>query len=255
MAIFRLAKSIQSIFGQAPEIFANAQFGKYGDKYLLIVGCQVALEFDENTPSELEHFYDLTWGTLSSDQSAFGFVIERYESWIKSLPEIEGVEPHLITRAELTAVVSSSFPPPPPNRPTLVPRYLLPPILPQNFYGHLPFKTKTRLYEHFYRFEPWPTSRKIVVGNRGVIGAQTYASPSAELRFLNTGFAVVARNALPSFFPAVFRYELQPAASRTIHCGAIVPNFGQSGGGVEVYFLSQVQNRGPIASPVVIPPL
>jgi len=49
----------------------------------------------------------------------------------------------------------------------------------------------------------------------GHIAAETYASPSAELAFLNTGFAAVARNALPSFFPAVFRYELQPDPVRS----------------------------------------
>ena len=151
--------------------------------------------------------------------------------------------------------VAREFPPPPPNRPDLRPRYTPAPDLEENLYGHLPFQSTTRGDEHFYRFEPWPTSSKITVGQQGSIAAKTYASPSAELAFLNTGFAAVARNALPSLFPAVFRYELQPEAGCTFYCGAIVPNFGQSGGGVEVYFPARVQNRGPIAKPVVIPPL
>lgn len=259
MTVFRLNKASQRAFGEAPEIFANAQFGRRKKGYLLVLGCQVAIEFDRSTPSNLEQFYSATWGIgapfETSDQSIGSGIVERYQSWMSSLQEVDDVAPHWITRAELNVFVTSSFPPPPPNRPTLVPRRRPPPALPQNFYGHLPFKTRTRPQEYFYRFEPWPTSRKITVGNPGVIAAQTYASPSSELRFLNTGFAVVARNALPSFFPAVFRYELQPSPSTTIYCGAVVPNFGQSGGGVEVYFPSQVQNHGPIAYPVVIPPL
>jgi hypothetical protein len=259
MPIFRLGRRMQGAFAEAREMFANVQLGIVGETALLIIGCQVAIGFDEQTPSDLERFYRTTWGLQllrgPMDTISLIGIVERYDSWIRSLPEIDDVEPRMITREELTRFVASSFPPPPPNRPTLVPRYPPPPSLPQNFYGHLPFKTTTLEHEHFYRFEPWPNSRKITVGDPGTIAAETYASPSAELRFLNTGFAAVARNALPSFFPAVFRYELQPPPFTDIHCGAIIPNFGQSGGGVEVYFPAQVRNQGPIANPVVIPPL
>jgi hypothetical protein len=82
----------------------------------------------------------------------------------------------------------------------------------------------------------------------------SYASPFSELPFLATGFSAVARNALPSLFPACFRWEIQPAPFTDIRCGAIVPMYGQAGGGVEVMFTNVTTNRGPIANPVLVPP-
>jgi hypothetical protein len=61
--------------------------------------------------------------------------------------------------------------------------------------------------------------------------------------------------ALPSFFPAIFRWRIQPVLGSSILCGAVVPMFGQSGGGVEVCFDQPAQNVGPIANPVVLAPL
>ena len=36
-------------------------------------------------------------------------------------------------------------------------------------------------------------------------------------------------------------------------CGASVPLYGQSGGGVEVRFPTKATNRGPIPNPIVLP--
>jgi hypothetical protein len=55
--------------------------------------------------------------------------------------------------------------------------------------------------------------------------------------------------------PACYRYELQPDANTDIECGASVPLYGQSGGGVEVKFVKQTNNRCAIANPVVVPAL
>ncbi len=38
-----------------------------------------------------------------------------------------------------------------------------------------------------------------------------------------------------------------------MRCGAVIPNYGQSGGGVEVFFPNGAANVGPIANPVIIP--
>jgi len=253
MPIYRVQNYQQ--FAEEPEIFAGVQMGvkvsqvRPDKRYYLVLGCQVAIEFDEKTRSDLDAFYAATWG---SERAPRG-IIELYRKWIRSLNP-ETIEPYFVTRTDLISFVAAVFPSPPPNRPDLTTGYPLLPSLPQNFYGHLPFKTTTRWDEHFYRFEPYPDSKKITMANPGIIKAMTYASPSAELPFLNTGFAAVARNALPSMFPAVFRYELQPEGGKIIHCGAIVPNYGQSGGGVEVYFPTEVPNRGPIANPVILRP-
>jgi hypothetical protein len=117
-------------------------------------------------------------------------IIESYDAWLASLRKLDRLTPFHLTRQELAIFVAANFPPPPAAPP--------PPPLPPNYYGHLPFITTTYPHEIFYRFEPWPTSPQNV-GNPGSIANDTYASPSAELPFLQTGFAAVARNALPSF--------------------------------------------------------
>ena len=83
----------------------------------------------------------------------------------------------------------------------------------------------------------------------------TFASPSSEIPLVPTGFGAVGRFALPTFFPAVFRWEIQPDAGGSLLCGAVVPMWGQAGGGVEVCFDQLVSNKGPIADPVLIDPL
>ena len=65
----------------------------------------------------------------------------------------------------------------------------------------------------------------------------------------------VARFALPNLMPACYRWELQPDSGTLIECGASVPLYGQSGGGVEVRFPKDTNNRCPIADPVILPPL
>jgi hypothetical protein len=46
-----------------------------------------------------------------------------------------------------------------------------------------------------------------------------------------------------------------PDANTDIECGASVPLYGQSGGGVEIKFVKHTNNRCAIASPVVLPAL
>ena len=121
-------------------------------------------------------------------------------------------------------------------------------------YGHLPFIGVTGSAEVYYRWEPWPNSRRIT-RNPNLVAAGTFAAPESERVFMPTGFSVVARLALPGLLPACFRWELQPPANTDVHCGAGVPMFGQSGGGVEVEFTKGFQNTGPFANPIAIPAL
>jgi hypothetical protein len=87
---------------------------------------------------------------------------------------------------------------------------------------HLPFKATTIPGTVIYRWEAYPTSRRI---NRSVnpptIAQDTYAAPASEAPFAVTGFAAVARFALPNLMPACFRYELQPVAGTLIECGRV----------------------------------
>jgi hypothetical protein len=62
----------------------------------------------------------------------------------------------------------------------------------------------------------------------------TYLTTDLDHQLVNTGFGVVGRYALPIPVPAshVFEYELP--AGTVLNVGTVLPNFGQSGGGVEV---------------------
>jgi len=257
MGIFRLRPNQQNSFVEMPEVFPDVHLGRitgmipdahdrrkgYPVQLCIVVGCRVVVAFEDTLSSELDNFFNKTWRSAEED------IFARYTRWLESLLEVEA-EPVRAERWQFN--LAMSFPPPPPGRPLIVPAYPPPPSLPPNLYAHLPFQAATRPNEHFFRFEAWPTSLKLTVGNPGAIAAGTYASPASELPFMTTGFGAVARAALPSYFPAVFRYELKPAPSTQMRCGAVIPNYGQSGGGVEVFFLNGAANVGPIANAAVI---
>jgi hypothetical protein len=63
----------------------------------------------------------------------------------------------------------------------------------------------------------------------------TYAAPWSEAPRVPSGFAAVARYALPNPFAARRVYPIVTASTPQI-IGAAAPNYGQSGGGVEVLF-------------------
>ncbi len=63
----------------------------------------------------------------------------------------------------------------------------------------------------------------------------TYAAPWSEVPLVPSGFAAVARYALPNPFAARHVYPIITASTPQM-IGAVAPNHGQSGGGVEVLF-------------------
>jgi hypothetical protein len=70
----------------------------------------------------------------------------------------------------------------------------------------------------------------------GVLLPGSYLSSDDDVKLVNTGFGVVGRYALPSPFPASYLFECLPSAGETFFIGTTRPNFGQAGGGVEVFF-------------------
>jgi hypothetical protein len=68
----------------------------------------------------------------------------------------------------------------------------------------------------------------------GTLSANTYLSPLLDDTYLNSGFAVVGRLALPIPLPATFKFVYEISAGATIQVGTVSPAFGQAGGGVEV---------------------
>jgi len=248
MRLQQLRGNDSNEFATAPEIAMDFQLGRSNDnEYFLVVGCRVGILLNESTFADPESGYlNETWlrpGISARErEAAFG-------EWLSGLP----VAPPLATATAVQAWQSywGAMSPVTPIG-TLPP----PPLRPASIYGHLPFKATTYPETIIYRWEAYPTSLRIdVKANPPTIAPDTYAAPASEVPFALTGFAAVARFALPSLKPACFRYELQPVAGTTIECGAAVPLYGQSGGGVEVKFPTLTKNRCPIANPTLLPEL
>lgn len=268
MTIYRLDGTQQKDFAKCLEAFAGGQLGVLrhnGDpKHCLVLSGRIAIVFDSQLDAELLHFMSKTWRVPPESPLSSPTMIQRYEDWIADRPLAQELYPLNATRNDISQIFFVStlppnvspptLPPPPPSRPSVAPgapggRGTLPSTV-----GHLPFNTTSEDREVFYRWEAFPSSRR-VHQSTGQVAPWTFASPSAEVPYVATGFAAVARAALPSLFPAVFRWELQPDVGTSLLCGAVVPMHGQAGGGVEVCFYAGANNRGPIANQVIIPPL
>jgi hypothetical protein len=221
----------------------------------LVVGSRVAIQFNKFAGAINEKYLGQQWLRSTMDQHER---ISLFEKWLKQLPEAPQL--YLTKQSEFMEKFQFSN-----NHKTndlmlaytihvLGPMGALPPR-PASIYGHLPFATKTDKQSVIYRWEAFPTSRRIKqTPSGGTIAANTYAAPASEMAFAPTGFSAVARFALPNLLPACFRWELQPVPC-SLECGASVPLYGQSGGGVEVKFTAPTTNRGPIANPVLLSPM
>jgi hypothetical protein len=246
MRIFRIHENAQNQFAEIPEIAMDLNFGRSGSNFYLVISCTMAVRLDESTFTEPEASFFLPEQNenLSPDARTRSFM-----DWFRSRPVLDTVgtaTPQQAWVAFMGAIgpVTPTGPLPfPPPRPP-----------PPSIYGHLPFKAKTLADTVIYRWEAYPTSKRIDLVAK-TIAKDTYAAPASEVPFAPTGFAAVARFALPNLMPACYRYELQPDANTDIECGASVPLYGQSGGGVEVKFVKQTNNRCAIANPVVLPAL
>jgi hypothetical protein len=244
MRIFKIDEDDQSRFAEFPEIAMDLNFGRSGSNFYLVVSCRMAMLLDENTFTEPEdsYFQPPESQDFSSEARTRNFM-----AWFNNLPRLADMNTATPRQAWVSfmgaigAVTPIGPLPSPPARPPYI-------------YGHLPFAAKTLADTVIYRWEAYPTSRRIDLVAK-TIAKDTYAAPASEVPFAPTGFAAVARFALPNLMPACYRYELQPDANTDIECGASVPLYGQSGGGVEVKFVKQTNNRCAIANPVVLPAL
>jgi hypothetical protein len=243
-------------YAAVPEAAMDVHLGVYDETVFFVIGERLAIPLNATTFSEPDYEYlRMPWvtGGMPFDQR-----VAASEEWLDGLRR--QVRPTPVTRnnyEEFAGLLQQSLSalvvhplgplPPTPARPALI-------------YGHLPFGTTTEADTLIYRWEAFPRSRRI---DRTVypptIADETYAAPASELPFAPTGFAAVGRFALPSLLPAIYRYEIQPELGTMMECGASVPLYGQSGGGVEVKFVAQydrpIRNRGPMADPVVLPAL
>jgi len=237
MPLFNL-RVFENAFVEAPEVDMGIQVGKRSDgEYFLVIGGQIAATLDQDAIEQIEKAIARDWMVLASSREEQEADFVDWRDSLSGSPPLTVVAPE-IGRA-ISAFVARGIPPPP--------GLAAPPP-----YGHLPFTAHTGPEDVFYRWEPYPRSRRIDQGTSSVLPG-TYGAPYSETQFVPTGFSAVARFALPSLFPARWRWEIQPVAGTIIRCGASVPMYGQSGGGVEVLFPRGCRCRGPIANPVLIP--
>lgn len=252
MSVFALDQRSENDFAAEREIRMNMQVGVNSSVPFLVLAGRLAIRFDEPLRERLEQVSSI----LKSPRTEFD---ERWRNWADKPDNSITLEPISNTEAvNALFTIFTGFPPPPPPASPPPP---IPPAAPPHIYGHLPFQQLTGAEDVYYRYESFPTSRRINQAT-GEIAPGTYAAPASELFFMPTGLSAVARQALPSLMPASWRWELQPIAGTLIRYGASVPLYGQSGGGVEVRFEPQphtpnshAQNRGPIANPVMLPDL
>ena len=248
-------------FDGAPEVAMDVHFAGRRDKKsaapysFIVVGGRVAISTYEEPETSIREYLEQDWlkANMLRDERE-----QLFEKWLSNLPYAPDLEPKAATDfIQPVRLQRQEYPEQEPVLAYLVtPLGPLPPAPPRpaSIYGHLPFGTTTANDTVIYRWEAFPTSRRIArTTGGGTIAADTYAAPASETTFAPTGFSAVARFALPNLLPACFRWELQPPANTVIECGASVPLYGQSGGGVEVKFPNFTANRCPIADPVVLP--
>lgn len=168
-----------------------------------------------------------------------GSLVDRFEAWVAQLPPFgRGLRNGKVVGSRFWIAPIGPFPPPP--------------VPPTTVYGHLPFVGQCGRDEVFYRWEPFPTSRRIDPSTN-TVSSGTFTAPFSEATFVASGFGAVGRYALPGLSPANWRWELQPPLGTRFRCGASVPLYGQAGGGVECVFDAGFVNDGPIANPIVLP--
>jgi hypothetical protein len=202
---------------------------------------RIAIAFDDHLERELAAFREYFLDDGMDDQEMYG---ARTESWAGSLP----TTPTLDFVPPQAAWQMLAFVP-------LGPRFPLPgvPYRPSYTHGHLPFHGTCGGNEKYYRYEQFPTSKRIDMKTASVIAKDTYGVPTSEVRFTPTGLSAVGRFALPLLLPACWRYELTPPLKTRLFYGASVPLYGQSGGAVEVMFPDPFKNVGPIPPALVLP--
>jgi hypothetical protein len=239
MGITKLGPDDLTNMDAQPEVAMNIQIARCEDEYVVVVAGRIAIKYDEELISQLDKLNQ----SLRSPEGRENYG-QSAERWTENLKMSPPLTPVPISQAlSVRGFIH------------LGPRFPLPPSLPvpPTIYGHLPFHGLASGTDVFYRYEPYPTSRRIDRTTNSVTQPNTFASPELDVTFVNSGLGAVARYALPQLLPACWRYELTPPANITVHYGASVPLFGQSGGGVEVSFASTFTNNGPIPPPHVLP--
>jgi hypothetical protein len=239
MAIMQIPDGLATELAHIPEAAMGVQAAQISDTAVLVVRGQIAILPDKKAAKQLEELTERPW---IRDTQSHEAQISDFNAWRSSLPVAHNLTlpPQQPTKVLLGFILLGPSGPLP-----------LHTIAPPSVYGHLQFHGVTQANDIFYRYEPFPTSRRINPATN-TIAPNTFAAPESELKLTPSGFSAVARFALPSLFPARWRWELKPAVGVVLKCGASVPLYGQSGGGVEVMFVARTTTRSPILNPYVL---
>jgi hypothetical protein len=89
-----------------------------------------------------------------------------------------------------------------------------------------------RVHTIFCRYLPSPNDPRFVANQ---LTAGTYLTSQADSAHADSGLGAVGRYALPIPLPASYVIEYELSQGTTIEVGTVAPNFGQSGGGVEIH--------------------
>lgn len=175
--------------------------------YFLVIGAVVAMTVDEKTREQLASFPLRYLSSLSFESDA-NAPYNPFTEWLSALDSApEAIAPIDVVNARYFAyLLSVGFD---------ADAAFVPPMPPP----HLPFWAVTNPNDVFYRWEPFPVSRRINQHAR-TISPGTFAAPESEVGFISSGFSAVARYALPLPFPACWRWEIQPVVTN-IRCGAL----------------------------------
>ncbi len=93
----------------------------------------------------------------------------------------------------------------------------------------------------YYRYSAYYRDKR-VDSRTGNYSPGTFATTSADMHFVPSGFAAVGRYALPNPASAKYVFHLVTYDKPNL-MGTAAPNFGQSGGGVEVLFKDGATNK------------
>ncbi|QND24523.1 hypothetical protein HB774_34615 (plasmid) [Rhizobium leguminosarum bv. viciae] len=218
MPLFKVSEAFSRQLANKKEAFPNVQYvKKQTGEILPIINGQIVV--DEFIPGIDGRVLSEPWYNHNSPSA-----VRDFKCWYTNLVELPFLTYHRPTPNELLNIAFRLGPLPTHPSATF-------PKLPP--YGHLPLVGAANTTDEFLRCEATPVSYRLDVVNQE-IKADTYAIPRSEELFIPTGLSVVGRYALPCYFPAVFKYLIQPTRRLNIDCGACVPQFGQAGGGVEV---------------------
>ncbi len=241
MTFFQVDKAVAYGLADVPEHFQNVHLASFDGKIAFVIDCQIVVLPDDRLDSNFKGYLDEPW--LKRGRIDWDDRIVLFQAWAGKFDLAPAFTVLNVDRKQAAHIAFSLGPLPP---------HAAVPATPVVPYAHLPLVGTAARGDFHYRHEAFPKSFRINQAGR-TVAANTYFSPPLELPFLTTGLNVVGRCALPCYFPAVFRWEIEPAARQPIRCGACVPQFGQSGGGVEVLFARSFRNNGPIPNPTILP--